>query len=285
MDGGSACAQVGRRRPATCQPHDRACSEKCNHDPGCEQSLPAGARRPLAQTRSLRRRSNARRGSRLRFAQRARQIDPHVGGALVAQLGALLQRFIDDAFELRRDARVQPDRRRGRLVDDGIGDRSRAVAREWQDARGHLIEDDAEAEEVGARVQLFAQRLLRRHVGDRSHRRPRRRQFVGSRERLSRRRLGSRLHHLGETEIQHLGLAAIGDEDIGRLDVAMDDALRVGGIERIRDLHGELQQRLGVDRLAGDGVLEGLALHQLQRDEELPLRARRFRGPCRCSDG
>jgi hypothetical protein len=36
---------------------------------------------------------------------------------------------------------------------------------------------------------------------------------------------------LGEAEIENLGVAVPGDEDIGGLDVPMDDTLAVGGIE------------------------------------------------------
>ena len=45
-----------------------------------------------------------------------------------------------------------------------------------------------------------------------------------------------------QTEIQNLGLAAIRHEDIRRLDVAMDDALRVRRIQRVSDLDGEVEQ-------------------------------------------
>jgi len=41
--------------------------------------------------------------------------------------------------------------------------------------------------------------------------------------------------HLGEPEVENLRLAALGDEQVRRLQVAMDDAGAVGGIERVGD--------------------------------------------------
>ena len=47
---------------------------------------------------------------------------------------------------------------------------------------------------------------------------------------------------LGQTEVENLGVAALSDEDVGGLDVAMDDAFGVRRIQRIGDLDGERQQ-------------------------------------------
>ena len=58
------------------------------------------------------------------------------------------------------------------MVQDCIDLRSNSVATKRKDASGHLVQHDAEGEQIGARVQLLAECLFGRHVsngtGDRS---------------------------------------------------------------------------------------------------------------------
>jgi hypothetical protein len=59
----------------------------------------------------------------------------------------------------------------------------------------------------------------------------------------------------GETEIENFDVAALGDENVGGLDVAVDDAFGVRGIEGVRDLNGDVEETIEFDRLTGDDVL------------------------------
>jgi hypothetical protein len=45
--------------------------------------------------------------------------------------------------------------------------------------------------------------------------------------------------NLRQTKIKNLGVPALGDKNVRRLDVAMDDSLLVGGIESVGNLDGE----------------------------------------------
>jgi hypothetical protein len=45
----------------------------------------------------------------------------------------------------------------------------------------------------------------------------------------------------GEAEVEDFGMAALGDENVGGFDVAMNDAFGVGSIEGIGNLDGEIK--------------------------------------------
>ena len=54
--------------------------------------------------------------------------------------------------------------------------------------------------------------------------------------------------NLGQPEVQNLGMSTLGNKDICRLDVAMNDPLGVGGVERIGDLNRQTEQYIGKRR-------------------------------------
>ena len=53
-----------------------------------------------------------------------------------------------------------------------------------------------------------------------------------------------RIDHFSQSKIQNLGVTSLGDEDIRGLDVAMDDALGVRGVEGVGDFNGEREHSL-----------------------------------------
>jgi hypothetical protein len=114
-----------------------------------------------------------------------------------------------------------------------VGDRTRKRAA----AREHLVQHTAERPDVGALVDAQAPRLLRAHVrGGADHR-----AGVCHRQRLRVRHLLAR--DACDSEIEHLDDPGRRDLDVGRLEIAVNDALVVRGLERQRDLAGD-QQRL-----------------------------------------
>jgi hypothetical protein len=122
----------------------------------------------------------------------------------------------------------------------------------------HLVEHGAEGPHITARIYLLAVCLFRRHIGRSADHRalPSHRSLTGE---------------LGETKVDDLNLVAIGDEDVGRFDIAVDDAGLVGGLQRLGDLDGEAGRLVGGHRAALDPPFESLAGAEGHRDEELPL--------------
>src|SRR5580698_2845747 len=94
---------------------------------------------------------------------------------------------------------------------------------------------------------------------------------------------GARSGDFSQAEIENLGVAAFGDEDVGRLDIAVNDALSVGGIEGIGDFDGEVEEALHVYGTTRDQILESLALETFHGDES-PSVLRQCRRWCRCWD-
>lgn len=95
-------------------------------------------------------------------------------------------------------------------------------------------------------IEGFAARLFRRHIRRRSHRHA----WIGQpaircHRRSLRRRAGQTdwRRHLREAKVQDLCMAPPGHEEIGRLDIAMNDPVRVRGVERIADLHRDVDER------------------------------------------
>jgi hypothetical protein len=104
--------------------------------------------------------------------------------------------------------------------------------------------------------------LLRGHVLRRAHHRPE----AGVQRALGQ-RLSRRLRH---AEVDHLGNRLVviqGHEDVGRLEVAMDDALVMGVRDRLTDWPEQLQPLLRGE-LAGVAALRDRdALDQLHDEE------------------
>ena len=76
---------------------------------------------------------------------------------------------------------------------------------------------------------------------------------------------------LREAEVEDLGLPARGHEDVRGLEVAVDDPLRVGRLEGVRDLGPQVEERAELERPLADPLRERLPLQQLHGDEVLAL--------------
>jgi len=132
-------------------------------------------------------------------------------------------------------------------------------------ARGEqLVEHDAHRVDVGAPVDLLSHGLLDAHVIRGSHDRPRARE---------RHVLLIHALELGDAEVEDLDLGHVGgmrlvEEHVLWFHVAVDDALEVGGLQRVEDRAdhvGGQRNRHGADLL--EQTVEALALEQLHGDE------------------
>ncbi len=72
-------------------------------------------------------------------------------------------------------------------------------------------------------------------------------------------------------KIEDLDLTAAGDENIGGLNITVNDALCVRRIKAICDLNAEIEQAVEVEAFSFYEVLERVALQELHRDERVSV--------------
>ena len=72
---------------------------------------------------------------------------------------------------------------------------------------------------------------------------------------------------LGQSEVQNLGLPTCSDEDIRRLDVAVDDALGMRSIQSVGDLDREIERGSQLKRASTDAVFQRHPFQILHGDE------------------
>ncbi len=242
-----------------------------------EHAPEAAGQRPGARTL---RRDERRRGLGRHHAGLARdpahqrlEVVAEGGHRLVAVAGVLRHRAVEQRLQQRERPRIDLADRARRLVDHGVQDFDRVAAAERRAARDHLVEHDAEAEDVGAVVGDLAARLLGRAVAHRAvgHAdlgdgvvRPRRRRALRLRV------VGDQ--QLGEAEVEDARLPVRSHDDVGGLEVAVDDAGGVSDRERVGDLDRDRQREQRLERAARHVLLERRALHVLQDDVVEPVR-------------
>jgi len=197
----------------------------------------------------------------------ALEVGAEFGRALGADVAVLLQGFINCARKARRQVGIQSKRWSGSFVEDGVEDGGGSVPVKGESASSHFVKDHAKGEEVGAGVHVFAESLLGRHVGDGAHGRAGAGEMAGHRGLRIGGACGVSGVELGETEVENFGVAAARHENIGRLDVAVNDVLGMSGIERIGDIDGNGKKRLQLKRMGGDGVLERVAVEIFHGNE------------------
>ena len=118
--------------------------------------------------------------------------------------------------------------------------------------RDHLVEDEPERVDVGARVDANALDLLGRHVrrgADDAH-------AIGAVQAVA--------GELAGAEIEHFDDVVVGDEDVFGLEIAVDDVDLVHGVDAVRDFRSVVQR-------VGDRQTPGAIEHVAQRLAVEPL--------------
>ncbi len=62
-------------------------------------------------------------------------------------------------------------------------------------------------------------------------------------------------------------MAARGDEDVGGLDVAVDDAFGMGGVAGVGNLDSAVEKKIQLEWTAGNALAKRLAFEELHSDE------------------
>ena len=159
------------------------------------------------------------------------QIRSHVGCVLVPEVAVFLQGLIDDSLKIRRQVGIQSQRRDRGAVQDSLGNHRRRLAPKRQRARRHLVQHSTEGEQIAPPIQLFRPNLLRRHISHRTDHRARTGQMLGIHRFRLRVESGDLARRTGcrtdfrQSKVENLCMPTLGDKNVRRFDVAVDDAL------------------------------------------------------------
>ena len=126
------------------------------------------------------------------------------------------------------------------------------------DARRHFREHKSESEEIGTRVQRLTRSLFRSHVSGSADDHAVAGQWL----------LPSDVaRQLGQPEIKDLRVLCPCEEQIARLDVAVNDACRVGGLQTIDDFQRQRNEVPLIERAALQTLPQRFAFQILHDDE------------------
>jgi hypothetical protein len=209
----------------------------------------------------VRGRSGLRALARRDLAHRGPQVVAHLGDALVALVGLLGERAVEYALDgLGRVVAAHLADGLGRVVQDRVANLHGRLPLEGPYPREHLVEQHARREDVGAVVYLLARSLLGRGVRGRA---------VGDAQlgQVNVAALHALVQKFGEAEVQDLREPRVRHHHVAGLYVAVDDALRVRGRERVGDLVGDGERAFEREGAAVDELAHVAPLDVLHRDE------------------
>ena len=113
-------------------------------------------------------------------------------------------------------------------------------------------------------IDVLTPELLGGHVRNRPNHGSLGGDWRGLRDRLV---PGDFLGNLGQPEVEHLHATVPGEHHVGRLEVAVDDALVVGGGQRIGDGDAAVKDPRQGKAVGGDDLVQALAFDQFHREK------------------
>lgn len=200
-----------------------------------------------------------RRGGRGGFLEQVAEFSREVGGGGVAVADLFGHGAEADALEFARDALGELAGRPRFVLDHGLHEFGDVAGLERELAGDHAVKDDAERVDVGAAVDAMALslRLFGRHVvgraGDLAAGAP---VHAGA----GRAEREAEVHEDGDVR-----LTAARHDDVGRFDVAVDDALGVGGGEPVGD---DGDREFPARPMVEHPVVQVLAFQKFGNDEQ-----------------
>ncbi len=182
---------------------------------------------------------NGRRARVSRPSQCRGRVAGEVPGREIPVLGVLRHRLLDHGAKRRIQVGERTLDRGRRLVHMGEQLRDRVLTLVRNRAAQHLEEHTAQRVDVGPSIRLAAGDLLGRHVVD------------GADDGALRGQPGDGVEPLRDAEVGEVRVllaVADRDQDVRRLDVAVDEPARVGRIERGGELRQQLDRSAGLER-------------------------------------
>ena len=176
--------------------------------------------------------------------------DPRVAPD-VLQVDALLRVLLEELHDQVARERGHEMRELDIDVPDSATRRPLRVLLERRRANQELVQQDAELPHIDARVVLLPSHHFRRKIIERA---------------TKSRPAGRRRVH-GPPEVRELEVAVQADENVLRLDVAVNDVLRVAVVDCVRHLNDVTRCRLLVEALCVAEHLEELAARGVLDDE------------------
>ena len=156
-------------------------------------------------------------------------------------------------------AGIEKRQGRGVMMEDALTGSDEGTGEEGISAGESFVENHAQGEEVGAAVGNFLAQELRGHVGGSTG--------EGGEAIHGRAAIGAG-EVASQAEVEDLHLTGGGEHDVFRLDIAMNDAVRMSGYEGLGALQGDFEELLQSKR-AAQTLAQGFALDVFHDQEDV----------------